>query len=51
MKVKALVQFEELGPSRAQVLQVMVRKTQKVNQSVQLMISHQLMPYSNSKTI
>ena len=42
-------QSGKLGPNRAQVSQIMVRETQKVIQNLQLIISHQMIPYSNAK--
>ena len=43
--------LEKLGSKRAQILQIMVRETQKVIQSVQLITSHEMIPYSNPKAV
>ena len=48
---ETLVPFGAQSVNRAQMPQMMVRETWKVIQSFQLIISHQLMPYSNPKAI
>ena len=48
---KALVPFGALASSMAQIPQMMVKGTQKVIQTLQLIISHQMIPYSNPKAI
>ena len=47
----ALVSFGTRSPNRAQIPQMTIRETWKVIQSFQVIISHQLMPYSNPKAI
>ena len=46
-----LVLFGARGPSMTQIPQMMVREVQKVVQTLQLIISHQMMHYSNPKAI
>ena len=46
----ALGQFGETGPNRAQLPEIMVRETQKVIQSLQVIISHQVRPYLSVMT-
>ena len=43
--------LEKLGPNVAQILQIMVKETWQVIQSLQFIISHHLISYSNPKAI
>ena len=49
--VGALAPFGEQGPKKTQIQKIMIRETQKIIQSLQLIISNQMMPYSYPKVI